>query len=103
MDTYSLQGILNDKDSEPFACTFGSFRVHVKEQKGSEILASIQGIGILVNSSYLTPSVSTDADITFRFPSTSKVSEGMKLSAFCNDSGKPMEATVTYFVKEKSR
>lgn len=99
--SYSLQGIVNGKNSEPFACHFGTFQVQVKEKKGGETLASIQGKGVLVNSHYLSPGVSTRNETLYRFTGKD-IEDGTKLSAFCNDLGKPQETTVTYFIKERS-
>ena len=94
---YSLGEIIG-KQSQPFACSFGEYRATQVKRHGKEVRAKLHGKGILINSLYLTPAVSIDPDVTYLFPSSANIGEGMVLSVFCNDSGNPMEPHITFFV-----
>lgn len=80
---YSLTGIVVQARSETFACSFGSYQVHLKGDKEGEHLVSIEGKGIVVNSANLLSQAIENGKTVYYVPHEKKIKDGSRLAAFC--------------------
>ena len=71
--------------SSPFACSIGKFKVINFNKTGAFKKFSLDGVGLLVNSSYLHTNVASNKEIIYMVQSSDKyIENGKYLSVFCN-------------------
>lgn len=74
--SFSLQGIINDQNSPPFACHFGRFHVKVMASYGLYKYLSLLGSGLLINSMTLSFDVHTNPLLIYSVPRESPIEDG---------------------------
>lgn len=82
--SFSLEKIINDKRSSPFACGFGHFEVEIVPSKYKEHkYFKLSGSGILINSGWLHSNIGSNPDIIYAVPQSSPIKDKTSLSAYC--------------------
>ena len=92
-ESVSLEDIVA-RNSRPFVCQIGSFKVKVISEKGSEKLVRLSGAGMLINSGWLHFSVGSNPEIRYVLPDAEKIADGATISVFCSGSKKDYDPKV---------
>jgi hypothetical protein len=83
--SYSLNGVIDEKKSPPFAGSFGRYTVEMVPSKNTEHkYFKVAGVGILINSSVLhAKRIGSNDKIIYAVPKDAPISNGSVLSAYC--------------------
>lgn len=79
-ESFSLEGIVDDECSEPFAIHIGKFTVEMIQEKKGLKYFKLHGKGILINSGFMHKNVNSNPYITYTVPDSSKIENGSVLS-----------------------
>lgn len=80
---FSLKGIIDDKKSPGFACTFGKSKVEIIKTSDSYKYLRLTGSGIVINSMWLRTQRGENPEIIYAVPKDSFIENGSTLVSFC--------------------
>lgn len=82
--SYSLEGVIDEGKSTPFACHFGHFTVEMVNSRYTDYkYFKLQGSGVLVNSLTLSSNVDSHPKVIYAVPKDSPIQNGSILSVCC--------------------
>lgn len=99
-DSFTLDGIVDAQNSEPFACMIGESVVEIVKIKNGLKYLKLHGEGVLINSGYIHKNVCEHSDIIWTVPKSSPLGNGsiLSLHAFKSSRNKDGSQPIDFYV-----